>query len=532
MAKVDYPFKDSLCISWYILFAFLLVNICVKWIIYQCLFHLPRKSHLYQEYLLKVNGSMNGPNTFQSIPIEDKTKLLYEYQSIIYSNLCHWVPNGVALIIIKMCIPSTDNQDHNKNTSMNTLGKSETDLIIVQAMDKILAQHTTQDHTEIDVEIELLQYGKMRNFIDYISMETWCNDNAETQDLDNVESTESKLIAQVWRRRHKNNKVNPPNLKLGPKYMNDITKIINKYYIPKYNEENELNSLERRKWKDYQQKQHIPKLLETIYVILKNFMSMISTIIMITEFIEWCNNEVTADKNNYEFKRYLGFVLLFYYHPSMTMTNLMRFTKPYKFNGDKYGNCIMCCPLLLYFFWCMRWMLRDNDNIYHGRYQRDIYFDKYLRNLTLFNFYICVYGIWFISLPLVVTGGFYYVSIIWALYLCAAIGLAIVYGLLRGVVSICGFDLKELVIVIFPWFMTFAFHTTSIAYIVGLIIYGKRDNAVDDDHYGASFRKAFYGTYCSDTWDDLYSPWNGVQDWIVLDWSNWKIVWIVISWLL
>eukprot|EP01083_Nonionella_stella_P043569 117547_1 len=156
--------------------------------------------------------------------------------------------------------------------------------------------------------------------------------------------------------------------------MINMTQVMNRWYLPEHNKQYQDVTMEST-IKEAMEGDHKWRLIETGYVAFKNMMMFISTAIFITAFIEW------PEENSY--LRFIGFILLFHHHPSITSVHMMRWVK---LHYRKYGYGVWPCASPC-FMPLVMWLERNNEE--HKRHSATrLFFDAELKWITMINHWV------------------------------------------------------------------------------------------------------------------------------------------------
>eukprot|EP01083_Nonionella_stella_P045669 122517_1 len=323
-------------------------------------------------------------------------------------------------------------------------------------------------------------------FQDFASLESWCAAHNHIKDMDGYPK-------RVGHR---------PNIKsyeYGDQLMWTITRVMNHHYVLKHNENEKHQNVAK-----FVQKYRAIRNAENIYTAVKSGTEFISTILMFIAFFEWNKTQESA------FNQFNGFVLLFYYHPSFTFINLIQYSDTSKrgLGGHTATRWMPILPWILIFYLLNH--LKLDPNL---RSDAPVWFEKYLMISAAFNVF-CVWIVWIITIPWVLVGGFSYISMMFFVYCGIALAVGILYCVVYGAVALvnkaCGLrvDLDwDTIRPMYMWGLTFFYHSTSIMYITVV----------------AGNGRSFSGTYCDPNQKHIDMN---------IDWRNWRVIWIVLSWLL
>eukprot|EP01083_Nonionella_stella_P187856 691243_1 len=553
-SRLDYPLKDSLCIAWHILLLFLMVNAYIKQVI---IFHYIKKKRVPYSNTISQAKERKKRFNYDTLSMEDKDKYLMQYQQLICQRLSKIVPQDIAFIIVGYYIPNnfiysketakqlTDTADPTDSINTDNQGKtSHTQHVEIQMTVDLNLKHgkrnkrpKTEIHTQnpkgntakqmqkhVDLSVKpsissnhdtpsptfysfvfAKPFDPRQPFTNFITFQNWCNTNNQDEDIDRKDDVEEWKVKNKGRGRGRRRARNNLTLyKFGEQSMINMTQIMNRYYLPEHNKQFQDVAMEAT-IKEAKEADHKWRLIETGYVAFKNVMMLISTGIFIAAFIEWSPVEDT------NYLRFIGFILLFHYHPSITSVHMMRWVK---LEYNKYGYGVWPCASPC-FMPLVMWLER-NDQRTKRHSPTLLYFDAELKWITMVNHWIGTYGIWLISIPFVFGGGFWFTHIIWLVYLC----LGIIACLLGGLVSFiggnftgkvnCGRNPLSGVTSGVLWFVAFFYHTTGIMYIIGFVFHGRTWPA---------FIEISTGTYC-----------NGSV--VSLDTSDPRVLFILIAWIL
>eukprot|EP01084_Bolivina_argentea_P222719 376931_1 len=512
---LDYPLKNSLCISWIIMFVFLIINALVKKVLifgYIKKRRTPMSNEIYSATRNKKKWR------YKNLPIDDKDKYLIKYETLIYNRLSKILPNDISLIVIGYYIPnnfiySKDESDHIEITDKTTIQieeQSVPETVQLQMQHKKIRSKTNNrkkknKQTNIPDKNNISNKNKKRKkhmnkqielsstltntdeklvekqaFIsikqnnsafknkmfdsehpltDFNTFEKWCNDNDMEDDIDRKEELDE------WKRKNPRRR-KPIIPKYGTQLMNIVTRIMDRYYLPEYNK-NYVDDKMEQILKIVREKDHIWRLGETVYVLIKNIMMFVSTIIMLQAFIEWQSTQRTS------YLRFIGFIILFHYHPSITSINMMRWIKL-----QEYGYGVMPCaaPIMVPLVLLFKWINGEERN----HTPTTLYYDGYLKTFTFVNYFICVYGLWIVAIPFVFFGGFWFIHIMWAVYLGIGVLLCCIGGFTHLICTKCLDKDRWANKWGAPsglWMLAFFYHTTGLMYIIGAVFYGRSSGA-------------------------------------------------------